>query len=264
MKGACAAVLLLFCAAVAAGCADPARERFERAEKALLEHRMEAALADFRSIPRDFPQSRYAPAALLRQGDLYGDFYRNFPAALEAYGSLVFNYPRAAEAPRALLRQGEVHLLHYLDYAAAVEDLEAVRRDFPRFAGMDEALLLLGQAYGGVPDPARRVAVLTELVGRYPETSRAGEGRWMLAYALLAQGKFYEADREFQKLFHLSSDGRTAARARWGMGQALEGAGQLAAALEQYEAIRGDAEDPAYLAEKISRLRRRLKGDRAG
>ncbi|HEY6097459.1 MAG TPA: hypothetical protein VIU83_05330, partial [Candidatus Deferrimicrobium sp.] len=94
----CGALLL------AAACADPARERFERAEKELLSQKMEAALSDYRFIARDHPQSRYAPAALLRQGDIYGGYYRNFPAALEAYESLVYNYPRASEVPRALLR----------------------------------------------------------------------------------------------------------------------------------------------------------------
>ena len=77
----CGALLL-----TAAACADPARERFERAEKELLSQKMEAALADYRYIARDHPQSRYAPAALLRQGDIYGGYFRNFPAALEAYG----------------------------------------------------------------------------------------------------------------------------------------------------------------------------------
>ena len=56
----CGALLL------AAACADPARERYERAEKELLTQKMEAALADYRFIARDHPQSRYAPAALLR------------------------------------------------------------------------------------------------------------------------------------------------------------------------------------------------------
>ncbi len=98
----CGALLL------AAACADPARERFERAEKELLSQKMEAALSDYRYIARDHPQSRYAPAALLRQGDLYGGYYRNFPAALEAYGSLVYNYPRASEVPaRAAADRGD-------------------------------------------------------------------------------------------------------------------------------------------------------------
>ena len=66
-----------------AACSDPARNRFERAEKAFLEQKMEAALADYRSIPIDFPQSRYAPAALLRQGGLFGLFYQDHQAAVE-------------------------------------------------------------------------------------------------------------------------------------------------------------------------------------
>src|SRR4030042_2984296 len=99
---------------LSAACAAPARERFERAEKELLSQKMEAAPSDYRYIARDHPQSRYAPAALLRQGDLYGGYYRNFPAALEAYGSLVYNYPRASEVPRALMRTAAMHLLQSL------------------------------------------------------------------------------------------------------------------------------------------------------
>ena len=260
--GRCTAIgaaLLIGLAAIAlAACSDPARERFEAAEKELLEQKMDSALMGFRSIPREFPQSRYAPAALLRQGELFGDFYRNYPAALEAYQSLVFTYPGAVEAPRALLREAEIHLLQFFDFAAAAEELEAIRRRYPRFAGMDEALLLLAKAYAGIPDPSRQAAALSELIGRFPDSPRAAEARWMVANAYLAQGKFLEADREFRKLFYLASDRKAVARARWGMAQSLEGMGQLGAAVEQYEAIRNDWEDPAYVAEKIDRLKRRM------
>ena len=219
---------------------------------------METALSGYRSIPKEFPQSRYAPAALLRQGELFGAYYRNYPAALDAYESLVFNYPRATEAPEALLRQGEIHLLHFLDYAAAAEELEMVRRRHPRFARMDEVLLLLAKACAGLSDRPREFAALAELVEKFPESPRAAEGRWMLAFALLADGKFLEADREFRKLSYLASDRKSIARSRWGMAQALEGMGRLSEAVEQYEAIRNDWEDPSYVAEKIGRLKRRM------
>lgn len=241
-----------------AGCTDPARERFEAAENALLEQKMEAALGGYRSIPKDYPQSRYAPAALLRQGELYGSFYRNYPAALDAYESLVFNYPRSAEAPWALLRQGEIHLLHFLDHAAAAEDLEMVRKKFPRFAGMDDVLLLLAKSYAGLSDAPRQVAALAELVEKHPGSPRAGEGRWMMAVSFLAQGKFPDAEREFRKFLYLASDRVSIARAHWGMAQSFEGQGRIEDAVEQYEAIRNDWEDPEYVADKISRLRRRL------
>jgi len=259
MARSCRVIFLCLALLTLPACSDPARERFEAAEKALLEQKMDTALMGYRSIPKEFPQSRYAPIAMLRQGELFGSFYRNYPAALEAYESLVFNYPRTAEAPRALLRQGEIHLLHFLDYAAAAENLESIRRQFPRFPEMDVVLLLLAKAYGGMVDPSRQTAALSDLIEKFPDSPRASEGRWMLAYAYLAQGKFFEADREFRKLFYLVSDRKAIARARWGMAQALEGLGQLGAAVEQYEAIRNDWEDPAYVAEKIDRLKSRMK-----
>jgi len=80
----------------------------------------------------------------------------------------------------------------------------------------------------------------------------------MNAYTLLGQGQYAEANREFEKILSLVSDRKEAARARWGMAQAREGQGDLAAALSLYEAIREDYEDPEFIAGKVERLRKRL------
>jgi TolA-binding protein len=253
----CGLLLCLFL--LAAACADPAQEQYERAEKALLAQRMEAALADFRAIAREHPQSRFAPAALLRLGDLYGAYFRDFPAALEAYDSLAFNYPSASEVPQALLRTAEIHLLQDLDASAAAAVLEKVRKGYPRFDRTDEVLFLLAQAYNSLRDGERQAAVLSELIERYPKSHRAAEGRWMLAYAYLDQRRYDDAEREFRKLLFLAADRRTAARARWGVAQSLEGRGDLLGAIAQYEALRDSWDDPQYVAGKIERLR-----DRAG
>jgi TolA-binding protein len=253
-----AAALLLSTLLFAAACADPAQERFEGAEKELLAQRMEAALSQFRAVAREHPQSRYAPAALLRQGELYGAYYRNFPAALEAYDSLVFNYPKAPEVPRALLRAAEIHLLQYMDPASAEGELERVRKEFPHFEGMDEALFLLARAYGASGEAERQAAALVELMDRFPMSDRALETRWILAYVLLGGRRYADADREFRKLLYLAADRKSTAMARWGMAQCLEGMGDLRGALAQYEAVRGEWEDPQYVEKKIERLENRL------
>jgi len=259
MAGAWRVGLLCGALLLAAACADPARERFERAEKELLSQKMEEALADYRVIARDHPQSRVAPAALLRQGDLYGGYYRNFPAALEAYGSLVYNYPRAPEVPRALLRTAEIHLLQYLDPSSAAADLERIRKEFPRFEGEDEVLFLLGRAYGAAGEDERQAAALAELIERFPKSNRAAEGRWILAYALFGQRRYAEAGREFRKLLYLSTERESTAQARWGVAQSLEGMGDLEGAISQYEALLEVADNPEYVTEKIERLKARLR-----
>ncbi len=251
-----AAFLLGF---LASACSDPVRERFERAEQAFLDNAMDAALAGYRSIPVDFPQSRYAPVALLRQGDLYGSYYRNAEAALEAYRSLLFNYPGSPEVPFALKGRAEVRLFHLFDYPSAVGDLERIRTQYPAFERMDRMMLLLAKAYGGVPDPARQAMVLSELIERYPEFPHVMEAMWTRAYIFLAQGRYAEAEREFRMILSRVSGGGEAARARWGMAQAMEGAGNLEAALLQYETLREDWEDPDIIARKVERLHTRLK-----
>ncbi len=186
-------------------------------------------------------------------------YYRNFPAALEAYGSLVFNYPRAAEVPRALMRNAEIHLLQFLDAAAAAADLERIRKEFPRFEadGRGAVPPRAGVRRGGGDE--RQNAVLAELVEKYPHSSRAAEGRWMLAYALLGQRRYAEADREFRKLLYLSTDRGSAVRARWGMAQSLEGRGISRPRSSSTRRCGATRDNPAYVAEKIERLKARLR-----
>jgi len=124
---------------------------------------------------------------------------------------------------------------------------------------MDEALVLLAKAYGGLPDPSRQAEALAELLERHPGSPRAMEARWMQASALLGQERYSDADRAFRKILFLAPDKKSAARARWGLAQAMEGEGDYPGALEQYEAIRDDWEDPGYIEEKIGRLRKRMK-----
>jgi len=120
-------------------------------------------------------------------------------------------------------------------------------------------LLLLARAYGAAGEDERQAAALAELTERFPKSNRAAEGRWMLAYALLGQRRYADADREFRKLLYLSTGRESTVKARWGMAQSLEGMGDLPGAIAQYEALRGDAEDPAYVTEKIERLKARLR-----
>ena len=161
--------------------------------------------------------------------------------------------------PRALLRTAEIHLFQYLDPASAAADLERIRKEFPRFEREDEALFLLARAYGAAGEDERQAAALDELTERFPKSNRAAEGRWMLAYALLGQRRYADADREFRKLLYLSTDRESTVQARWGMAQSLEGMGDIQGAIAQYEALLGDAGDPAYVTEKIERLSARLR-----
>lgn len=81
----------------------------------------------------------------------------------------------------------------------------------------------------------------------------------MLAYALLGQRRYADADREFRKLLYLSTERESTVKARWGVAQSLEGMGDLEGAITQYEALQGDAGDPAQVTEKIGRLKDRLR-----
>ena len=127
MAGALRIGLLCGALLLAAACADPAWERFERAEKGSFRRRWK----------RPSPTTGTSPGTIRSRGMLRppccarGPLRRllpELPAALEAYESLVYNYPRASEVPRALLRTAEIHPVQYSTPSSAAADLERIRR----------------------------------------------------------------------------------------------------------------------------------------
>ena len=220
------------------------------------------ALADYRYIARDHPQSRYAQTPSCARGTSRR-LLPELPAALEAYESLVYTDPRASEVPRALLRTAEIHLFQYLDLSSAAADLERIREGVPAFEGEDEASLPPRVQYGAAGEDERQAAALAELTERFlPQVEPRGGGAMDAGVRAPRERRYADADRSSGNpcIFRRSANPRSR---RLGVAQSLEGMGDLQGAIAQYEALRGDAGDLAYVTEKIERLKG-VSGSREG
>ncbi len=124
--------------------------KFSKTKKVKKRHAWLKIIDNFRRVYLLYPESGYAPAALLMMGRCYDDLYgysgrrADLISAIKRYQVLVERYPRSRYADDALLYQARI-------YAYKLKR----------------------------PDKARRI--LKELLRRYPRRDKAKEARKMLA-----------------------------------------------------------------------------------
>ena len=94
---------------------------FKRAQEAWRSEDYESAIQQYRSLQRDYPKSRYAPAALWEAAAIYYSHHYDLERATQHLGKLIAQYPTSPLAKGALLRLAEIHEAEERDLDLAVE-----------------------------------------------------------------------------------------------------------------------------------------------
>jgi len=118
-------------------------DRFKQANEAAKAGRPGEAIATYRQLVSDFPDSQFAPVALFNIAALY-DAQADLPATLAALAELVANYPRARESVEGHLYIAALQADHR-QWAAAAATLDAaLARTNLTYADRVEALARKG------------------------------------------------------------------------------------------------------------------------
>ena len=139
-----------------------------------------AALPLWQRLASEFPQSSYAPDALLRLGDAsfkaqkYGD-------AQTSYADLLAKYPKSTDVPQARLGAGN-SLYNLGKYDAAAAMFDALATDAHADALKPEALYWAGASWEKAGKKTAAVQRLTRLVSEFPASSRVAKAKVRLAY----------------------------------------------------------------------------------
>lgn len=167
--------------------------------------RYEDALADFRFILKEFPDSEYAPQALYLSGfcmyrtgqideavETCRRFIEEYPntqwtpdvvfwlaeyhynhgeykEAEKLFLSIVENYPEHALAARGLYRAGRTAAIQD-DYLSAVERFSAVAKQYPESSLLPKVRFAQGDALSQLGEFSRAILAFEEVIKKYPES----------------------------------------------------------------------------------------------
>lgn len=138
MKNSLAA--LFICSLFLIGCQSKSdQDYFDSADKSWNEGKYEEAINSYNTLVEEYPDSKNAPLALFKIGNLYQSRIiktlpprQNSLKAVEAYTNLYEKYPQSEEAPKALFMIGYIQANELFQYAEAKKTLHSFLEKYPR------------------------------------------------------------------------------------------------------------------------------------
>jgi TolA-binding protein len=214
---------------------------FYLGETLYAQQRPEQAIASYRRLTEDFPQSPLFCEALYAMGVAYEE-QQEYEAAGEVYGQFLNDCKASELVAEVTMRKAESLL--QLDKPQAAENLFAAAARMPDFASADHALSRQALSVALQGDHARSAGLYASLVERFAESSYADEATLHAARAYYRAEQWQDATQWLQKALVLDAPRATEA-AHWLCRLAIR-QGEFAEALQLAELFAQRAKDLEY------------------
>lgn len=130
-------------------------------------------------LAREYPQSEYAPEALLHLADARFSAEK-YDEARDKYKALLATYPKSAIAPEARFKLGSA-LFNLNQFADAAAQFDSVAADKTAGDYLPEALYWAGAAWEKAGKKTDAIQRLSRLVSEYPASTRVANAKVRLA-----------------------------------------------------------------------------------
>ncbi|MEZ4699001.1 MAG: tetratricopeptide repeat protein [Rhodothermales bacterium] len=162
------------------------------------------AIATFRKLLSDFPESDWKEEAQYNLGYLYF-LNQNYTQAISAYESLIKNYPRDPLAAKSQYGIGDA-LFNAERLDEAVAAYEKVLREYPDSPFAADAAAGIQVALDALDDPTRASSIIDEFTAANPSSPVADELRFRQAEVKYQTGRTDEALADFQRFVRESEN----------------------------------------------------------
>lgn len=134
----------------------------------------------FKKVAREYPQSEYAPEALLRAGDMYSQAKKP-DEAIGVYQEFVDKYPNDSRVPSALMSMAWRYS-EKKDYVKAGETFKRVAEKYPDSESAKEALLRAGDMFSKAGKHEEAIKIYNEFAQKYPDDENVGKALLDIAW----------------------------------------------------------------------------------
>ncbi|VAX19171.1 hypothetical protein MNBD_NITROSPINAE02-605 [hydrothermal vent metagenome] len=254
----CVFLFLVVCSAIFVACDSRDKILYQEAERLWLEEHYDDAVSKLRVVVEEYPDSGYAPKALLRLGEIY---YLNLDEPEKAIDYLTdATKKRAPDELRlkARLYIGEIYENSLRNYDLAILQYQKIIKEYKDIIKEDEYLYRVANAYFRKGDYAQAVIEFQSLLNRFPKSDLSLDARYQVANSKFISGAAKEALRHFQQLLKDSPGNKYDYDIRLGIAICYEELSQLKKALAKYKDMLKLYPDKPILSRKIDSIKNRL------
>lgn len=191
-----------------------------------------------RELIREFPGHRIVPKAYFALGEHLKK--KDIKAAIAAYQKIIKMYPQSRQAPQAYLRIGDIYLQEK-HYSEAIIYYTSLLQKYPQSEEEDRALFNLSRCYLSRNDIDKALPLLSLLVESFPESDLREKALFLIGESLEKKKEYEKAIQIFQEIQRMYPDSPTlTVRARERIAQICLIQKDLDGAIRAYESILKD------------------------
>jgi TolA-binding protein len=251
MLGVTAAIAL-------AACMESAGDAYRRGIQKWNDGQMIEAAESLRAITRSFPESQYAPKALLKVAQIQAYDLRRYEQAEETYRLFLKLYPQSSQAITALEELTTLLYEKKADYVGAINECQRYIDSFPNAPLVPLMHQRIVNSYVQLRNFEQARVEAGIFLRKYGDDAGADGVAYEIVRSYFLEGKPDKAADEARKALAARPKSTFAARTRFLMAAALEDSDRLPEALDAYRLARNGHPDPAIVDKKIAAVEDRI------
>lgn len=252
------ALLLASAAALAAaGCEKRDETLYDEAQRLWLNDRYDAAVSKLKLLADEFPESKTAPKALFRIGEIYYLSLDEPEKGLEYLALAAGEADDAALVLQARRYMAEIYENSTRDFDLAIEQYHKIINEGGPGVAEDEYYYRIAGAYFKKGNYSQAAIEYKTMLERFPGSGRAQDAWYQVASLMLLLEKPGEALEIFRRLLESGPSPEREYDIRMGIGACYEEMEKLDEALREYEEAAELYPDRELIARKMDAVRKR-------
>ena len=251
LAAAVAGALVLF----AAGHRYGVKKNYSRAEAAWEAGDYRRAIDLYQTVVDDYPSDPLAGQAAYRAGSTYYLFLGKERKAVLAFRELIRKAPGSSWGIKAQGELGYIFEHRLEDYRQAIVEYERVLGIASSPAEKEEAQLSVARCYFKMGDYLQAREEYEVFLEQFPESGLTNRALTGVASCYYVNRLYQSAIKYYRMAYRESGDDQLKAEAGFGIAVSLEEAGELAAALRQFEEILEFHPNAPLVHQRIERLK---------
>ena len=239
-------------------CQKADKSLYESAERMQERSKYEDAMNKLRFLVSEYPDSKWAPKAYFKMGELQYYYFRKPEAAMDAFVRAAELDKGGATSLAAQRLIADIYQNHMRNYDLAILQYQKILKDYPNLEGPEEYYYLIGKAYFSKRDYKQAIIELKNLADKYPEGKYKEDALYFHAVCHYIGGEPEKAAELFISFLKKHHHGKYDYDAQLGLAMTYEEMEKPDKALEVYQRMMAQYPGRDLLVKKITAVSEKI------
>lgn len=235
---------------------------YNAGEKLKAEGRYAEALEKYRYVTLHYRNSKLAPDALFRTGEINYLYLKDFQSATRAFRNLLSNYSFSVRSKVAQLHLADIEMYGLQDFKQAIVEYQKAISFYAEEKEAERFQHEIAKAYYNLGNYEQQRVELNLLLVKFPASERVESVYFEIGNSYYIEGRPDEAIESYRKVIEKFPNTAVSLESKFQMASCLEEKEDLKGSVTLLQEIEGVYPNPRIVKMRIERIKKRLKDRR--